>query len=255
MLTDGAPLTSRWLVWPRPPSDSVASVVLFPHAGSGAAPYIRLARAFDDPFHVGVVRLPARENRVDEHPMTSMTEVVGCMTEVIVASDIGPLALFGHCSGAWLAVDTARALVDCGREPLCLYVSASAPPHLPPSGLPDGDDEDELVRFLAADGYTSAEVLASPESARLALRSLQADVTMIRGYTPVDRPPLTCPIVAWYGVEDDPAIRDSAHEWRSYTTGELRVHELPGAHFSLWADDSPLLDQLQQHFRDVLSRR
>lgn len=232
----------------------MAAVLLFPHAGSGAAPYIRLTQAFGDSLDVGVVRLPGRENRFAEPPITDMAEAVDCVTEALLHMDIGPLALFGHCSGAWLALETARALADRRMEPLCLYVSASVPPHHPPAELVDGGDE-ELITFLAADGYTSSELLGNLEFARVAFRILRADLTMIRNHTHVDRIPLACPLVAWYGKEDDPAIRSSAREWGLYTSDEFQMHELPGAHFSLWAEDSPLFHQLQRHLRDLVRHR
>src|SRR5690606_8897541 len=120
-----------WLALGSPRAER--RVLIFPHAGSGAAYYVRFGRMLAEwGWSVAIVRYPGRETRFAETPPSSLVELVDGL-----AADLAPLAsgrfsFFGHSLGALVAFELAHAWRRRGGvEPERLWVSGRRPPHLP----------------------------------------------------------------------------------------------------------------------------
>jgi surfactin synthase thioesterase subunit len=140
-------------------------LVCLPFAGAGASFY-RSWLGLSDVFDVIAAQLPGREGRLDEPPHRSVDATVADLLPDIVdaAHPNRRVVLFGHCTGAALAYELARALqaVD-GIEVEHLVVSGSgwpaAPLHPPIAMLPD---EAFMERVADYTGYRHV-ALNNPE--------------------------------------------------------------------------------------------
>jgi medium-chain acyl-[acyl-carrier-protein] hydrolase len=173
------------------------------------------------------VRLPGRENRVREPPLSSAAAIVEELSPV-VAGDAGtPFALFGHCFGALVMFELARALRREGLpSPDALFVGEQIAPAT--VGLPgDGDlTRDELLRRLEELGGTDAKLLGSPEFLALMEPALRADFRLADTYAYQPEPPLDTPISVLAAA--DRAEVDTLTAWRAETTRAFTLRLLRG---------------------------
>jgi surfactin synthase thioesterase subunit len=226
---------SDWLVWHGRPSAGEGCALIVPHLGCGAGPYVHLARHIPA-VPTGIVRLPAREGRLLDPPATSIAEVVERVVEALDSNGATRCCLFGHCAGAWIAFEIARALERRDQLPVGLYVSGSAPPHLASPLASRLTSDADLLHFMASSGYTSTEVLQSDDLAQLLLPALRADLAMLAAYRYRSSPPLSCPISAWHAESDQTVSLTAVGEWAVHTSARFRLHTMPGDHFSVLGD-------------------
>lgn len=67
--------------------------------------------------------------------------------------------------------------------------------------------------------------------------------------------PLSCPITAMGGVDDDRATADELDAWRAQTTGPLEREMFPGGHFFLQSERTRLLSSLSRHLSAAIATR
>jgi len=168
-----------------------------------------------------------------------------------------PFAFFGHSMGAVISFEIARLLRrENATLPVHLFVSGRAAPQLPrfkstTYDLPDAEFIEELLRLKG----TPAEVLEHPELMQVVLPLLRADFELIETYSYIDEPPLSVPLTAIGGLEDDEISRDDLEGWRAQTTQAFSLRMLPGDHFFLTTNQSLLLPVVAQElYRDGLGK-
>jgi medium-chain acyl-[acyl-carrier-protein] hydrolase len=211
-------------------------VFVFPHAGGSASSY-QLSTFFPDDVEVCSIQLPGREDRATEPLRTSMTSVVDELTGVIEANAELPYVFFGHGTGALIAFTAARLLA-----PRHLFVSAHRAPHLPNRDplhhLPDEEFIDRLVPLYP--------VLLDPDLGEVVLPILRADLTLCETYRFRPAPPLSCPITAFGGRDDDLVDAAELHGWGHHTSGIFEFKVFPGEHFYLRGREHLLVDHVRR---------
>ncbi|WP_328609415.1 alpha/beta fold hydrolase [Amycolatopsis sp. NBC_00345] len=213
-----------------------------PFAGSGAGFFREWEKLEIAEVTVLPVQLPGREERFPDDPFTEVADAVAELTPTILAdfgkrADAGEgatIALFGHSLGAVLAYEIARELERIGHPGLChLFVSGSPGPHNGraerATGLPDQEFLAGVQRFA---GYRHA-AFDDPELVEVLLPVLRADVEMHENYQPAGTEPLSVPITALRGEQDELVSREQAEQWAGVTRGPFAYRELPGGHMYL----------------------
>jgi medium-chain acyl-[acyl-carrier-protein] hydrolase len=218
---------SPWVVrWTRPEEPNLRLYCLG-RAGAGATPF----RAWDELVGPGVelcaVRLPGRENRIREAPLSSTAAVVEELHPVVAAEAETPFALFGHCFGALVMFELARALRRVGLpSPVALFVGEQI---APATAGPPGDGEltrDELLRRLEELGGTDAKLLGSDEFLALMEPALRADFRLADTYDCEPEPPLDTSISVLASAERTEL--DALVAWRAETTRAFTLRLLRG---------------------------
>src|SRR5262249_45157383 len=150
------------------------------------------------------VRLPGREGRFCEPPLSDVAAIVDDVVGSLARSADVPFAFFGHSMGALIAFETARTLRRRGRPlPRALVVSAFPAPGVEQSGpLPRAAPAPELVRELQDLGGTPEDAL-DPELLEIVLPIFRADLTAVETWSHVAEPPFSFPIHALGGTSDD----------------------------------------------------
>jgi surfactin synthase thioesterase subunit/glycosyltransferase involved in cell wall biosynthesis len=210
----------------------------FPHAGGGAAAFLRWAESLPAGIVLSPVRLPGRESRLAEPPFCEMAPLVAALGQAIEPFLAEPFAFYGHSMGAVVAFELARRLRARGLPlPQRLFVSAARAPqfrkHYTPPPVPD--DAQFIAELRRLEGVP-AEVLANEELMQLVLPALRADSALFRNYLCTDDPPLPCPIRAYGGLEDPNVTRAHLEAWAAETTASFALEMFPGGHFFI---DSP----------------
>jgi medium-chain acyl-[acyl-carrier-protein] hydrolase len=220
----------RWLVrWPRA-APAAVRLVCFGHAGAGASAYRAWAQGVPEAVQASVevcaVRLPGRESRRREPPFEDMRTLVAAMAPALLESLDPPYALFGHCSGALVAFELARALARLGHPPpVVLAVAAQPPPRLQRSSDEErAADVRDRLRWL---GATDEAILDNEAFFSVLRPAVMADFRILDGYAYVPGPPLAAPIAVFAPAGE----RAGADGWAGETAAGATVLPVAGGHF------------------------
>ncbi|MGX2993161.1 thioesterase II family protein [Streptomyces sp. JNUCC 64] len=212
-----------------------ARLYVIPQAGGGAAAVTELRRALAPGVTAVPVRAPYRESRIAEPLPESLSALAAELAERIETHSGGePFLILGHCSGAFLAYETAVRL-DGSRGLAGLVVSAQvAPERFAPvrthTMSPKG-----FRAYVAEHGLVPSEVLAAPLLWELLEPTLRADLRLYEEYRPSEHA-LTVPVLAVHGRHDRRFPAAAAQAWSSRTTGGFyrltveRDHDYLGSH-------------------------
>lgn len=227
---------AMWLLQFQPRPQANARLFCFPYAGSGAGLYYPWSKEVPEQIELNAIQLPGRENRHHDEPMTRLPLLIKLLAEVLSPHMDRPCVFFGHSMGALIAFELARHLgTDTGNNLVHLFVSGRRAPQLPSLHKPLHNLSDaELVIYLQNryHGIPQA-ILNEPELLQIFLPVLRADLTLLETafYTPAK--PLSCPITALGGEQDDHVTREELLAWQEQTVSTFTLRMFPGDHFYL----------------------
>jgi len=249
--------TSKWLTRFSRAPDAQFRLVLFPHAGGGAAAYFKLAKLMPDWVEVVAVVPPGREARIREPFAEDIVDMAAGAVTALAEIPARPQAFFGHSMGAIIAYESAQLLREQDiRKPRHLFLSgrrANGPVYgeLPLSNLPPG----EFVHAISTRyGGIPRQILDDQELLGLFLPVIRADIRAIERYSSTQREPLDISMTL-IGGSSDPQCTDQAWEgWGHCTTGEVEYLRFPGDHFFLHNQVAALAQALLDRIGDTLRR-
>lgn len=229
-------LTHRKLLTrPRKVADPRLRLVCFPHIGGGASLYNAWADRLPTDVEMCAVRLPGRENRLDEPFIDDMPALLDGLEGALAPLLDRPYAVFGHCSGSVMAFQLARRMRAAGKRPPSLLIASSIeapavrvitdPMHLL--------TREELLKRFADYGGIAREVLDDPELMEIFEPVIRADYRLIERVTYEPEPPLDIPLTVIGGLHDRFVDYGALAAWRSETTERFSLHLLKSGHFVL----------------------
>jgi medium-chain acyl-[acyl-carrier-protein] hydrolase len=212
-----------------------ARIVALPWAGGGTAVYRRWPAVLPAEVSLHLVRLPGRESRMREAPLTDMDAVVDELAPLVTELLDRPTMIFGYSLGALVAYElTARLCAAGGAEPAVLAVGGCNAPHLPRLHRPlSGLDDDEFVAALRDLQGTPPEVFEHRDLLALLLPALRADFLLLDRYRAPERPPLSIPVVTYSGTADLELTPEGVSRWSEITVAATTHHTFAGGHFFL----------------------
>jgi surfactin synthase thioesterase subunit len=254
------PTDTRWL---RPCAGGWRAgagpvLLCLPCAGGGALSYAGWEQYSLGGFEPVAVRLPGREDRVEEDPVTDWATLVAALADAVAPLAHRPLAVFGHSMGALTGYELLRELERRGHPAPVLFAASAhqAPQELPAEAGPPRTTRELLdyVRQLDHDG--TAALLDDPEWREMLLGPLRADLRLHDGYRSyadrAARSPLATHFLVLAG-DDDPTVSPRTHPgWAALTSGGSTRRGYPGGHFYLREQRERLLDELGQDLSDAI---
>ncbi|WP_225828643.1 thioesterase II family protein [Streptomyces naphthomycinicus] len=245
---DEAPTADEWLLEVEA-SASLPALVLFPHAGAGAAAYWRLASQLRDLVRPLIVRLPGRESRSAEPCFTDVRPLVRALAPVLRPRLGSTYLLYGHSMGALIAFETARLLsLGCAMHPRRLIVSAMEAPQDNPTGHERHTLTDQALWHAVGEmGGVPPEIAADRSMRQMLLPTLRADFELTDTYAFRAMPLLSCPISAYAGDRDAELPPDAMTGWGANTRGTFDHTVVPGGHFFNLDGRSGFADALREH--------
>lgn len=225
-----------WLPTPASNPAAIRRLVVLPHAGSGAAAWFRWQACLPSNVELRVARLPGRENRFGETPLTSAPRVITALVAALRELPPRPLVLFGHSLGALLGYGICCAL---GGAPRALVVSGQvAPGSLPSFGHLSALPDIELAEEAHARwGAIPAALLSRPEALSLFLPALRSDLAVAETFSTAPGPPLDIPLYILAGTSD-PLDESGIRSWLGCTRGGAQIIRHPGGHMAVLLDQA-----------------
>jgi medium-chain acyl-[acyl-carrier-protein] hydrolase len=226
----------------RPPR---VRLFCFPSAGKGAAGYTSWRSLFPETIEVLPAKLPGREGRFREEPVTQFPELLEQLAAHVEPLLDAPFAFFGHSLGALVAFELARFLRGRGKPlPVLLMVAARSAPHLrtttPIYHLPR---EQFLDAIQDRYGSFDQEIKDHPEILDRFEPILRADFTLFDNYVHCEQRPLECPIRAYGGSRDTMTSALHLQAWDRHTVAGFTFRSFDGHHF-FFEKDRTILGQL-----------
>lgn len=228
---------SRWFLR-EPITEASARLFCFPYSGCGASMY-RNWPELAEGVNICPIQLPGRENRMREQSFDSYEDMAEVLAEQLVPYLDRPYGLFGHCSSALAAYETASVLVRRGHPaPANLFVSSEVAPQDGPFGkfleMNDAELGDELHGLFAGIGAVPTQDFID-----LTLGVLRHDVEVNKRYH-VEKPfRLSSPITAIGWTADDGVPAHLMTGWSA--CGQTEFSVLEGNHYSFIGAPAPLL--------------
>lgn len=222
----------------------------FPYAGSGASAYMPWPSHFNGNLEIVAMQPPGREDRSNEPPFASMTQIVAELLAVHTDPK-GDFYFFGHSLGALIAYEFCVALKDAGRKlPARLFLSGCSAPVAHAGDFIHelhGDDFLDAVINFSGD---SPEVLGKRAVIEHNYNLLKHDIKVLENYQPKQET-IDVPLTAIFGLQDPLAPLEGVQKWRAISTKGFEMVELDGGH-----------QLLQQHLgtitaiiRDTIAQR
>lgn len=224
------------------------TLVLLPHAGGNPGHYRALVAAMPPQVTVLGVCYPGRLDRLADAPTRSITDLAvevcaDLLTEVVSrvpgrAPDpdlgprhtAGPIALFGHSMGSYVAAETALRLQEHTTPPSLLMVSGSRAPHRTrPRHVTQGGDI-AIIEDATRLDPSSAAALDDLELRELVLPALRSDYAAVENYRRLTPPTFSCPLVSYAGADDAIAPPEEVARWAD-AAPHSEHRTFPGGHF------------------------
>lgn len=224
----------------RPPHPAVR-LICFPYAGVGPSIFNKWAPLLHDEVDLIGVMYSGREDRVNERPSRSITEIVDAVAEELAEYDDLPTALFGHSMGAYVCYELTGVLSKSRRTPHHIFLSAARAPHVP--GAPriyDLPDEEFAEALVALNGIP-AEVRNDRELLQYALPILRADFMVCETHNFRPAAPIRCPVSVYGGASDARVSKRELSAWKDLAAMSCDVRIFEGDHFYLRERQTELL--------------
>lgn len=218
-------------------------LVCFPYAGSGPSAYLGWVRHLPMEIELRLVAPPGCELREDEEPETDLSRYLDAVMQALLSEPSVPVALFGHSLGASFAYLTALRLIEAGRPPVHLFLSAKESPDDPgpvedlhlldDRGLIDG------VRTLYGGLPESLE--NDPPLLASVLHRLRADLTLLSQVPATLESPLRIPVSVLWSPEDPSMTESQVRSWDGRVSGPIRYEAFPGGHLFLYPQSAAVV--------------
>lgn len=241
-------MNHTWITCTAPNPNAALRLFCLPYAGGGSVIFHHWPKELPPTIEVCAVKLPGRESRIAESPFVSMTPLVQAMAEGLTPYLDRPFALFGHSLGGSVGYELVQELQRQHRPaPVHLMVSAARAPHRPSRRAPIHHLPTEaFIDRLRDYAGTPEQVLSNDALMELLMPVLRADFTISDTYTQTAMTPVTCPITAFCGSQDDVVPPEDVEAWQPYTHHAFTLHTIMGNHFFISSARSELIAAIRQ---------
>lgn len=219
----------------------------FSYAGGNASTYLSWQERLPAHVEICALQMPGRGARLREPPVRELPVLIDTLVPMLARNTDRPFAFFGHSLGALVAFETARGLARAGATlPTHLFVSGcQAPRFRDASKSHHLLDDAALVEVLADYNGTPPEILADQDLMAMLLPIIRADFALAETYRYQPSVPLSVPIVAFAGDDEErPQGMQQVTGWSLETAAGFDHHMFAGGHFFIQGQRERVLERI-----------
>src|ERR1019366_6566944 len=253
-MIDRAPGMQQWITTIDRASKARLNMFFFPYAGGGTAMFRQWQDQLPEHVRACFVHLPGREHRLSEPLYTQLDELIEALVPAMQPHLDLRFVFFGHCMGALMSFELARALRKQGlAEPVQLFLSGYQAPHR--------QKNSEMLSLMYNEGTAQRVdkrtglpewMLYSERRLQNSLPALRADFAMCETYTYRSEMALNCPITVFGGDEDGYVNLEDLLAWKLHTQGAFAFHQFAGDHLYLHTAYPMLFLALRQQLNALM---
>ncbi|MFB7593737.1 amino acid adenylation domain-containing protein [Streptomyces sp. NPDC056160] len=219
------------------------ALVCFPYAGGNAVNFRPMASALaGSGLAVYAAELPGHDLAAADEPFAPLEQVAERVVAEIQGRGLAKVMLWGHSSGAALAVETARRLEERGVRVVRVFLGAQLPGtaaerEAAVAELTGRGNAEIAVRLSADSGYTELGELNTAHAEHIGAAYRHDCVSAHRYFAAAleDRPAvrLAAPVTVVVAADDPHTAGYGEHHqaWR-FLADQVDLHELPdGGHY------------------------
>jgi surfactin synthase thioesterase subunit len=202
-----------------------------PFAGSGASFFLPWRKAVPQNVTLVPVQYPGRETRLNEPCFLELDQLIDELAQALLPYLDRPYVIAGYSLGAKVGFSLAHRLAALGapRPDLFVAIAHHSPgtksAHIGAGKLPDN----EFRSFLRRYGAMSEQIFEDPELAQMFIPILRADIGLVD--CSIEQQPLSCPIIAYAGDQDEIVPSLQMKDWQKFTSGGFDLRCFEGGHF------------------------
>lgn len=206
-------------------------VFCLPFAGGGASFFLPWRKVTPQGIALVPVQYPGRETRLNEPCHLDLERLVDELAQALLPYLDRAYVLVGYSLGAKVGFSLAHRLAALGAPGPDLFVAiAHSSPgtksaHFGAAKLPDAEFRAFLLRYGAA----SEQIFDDPALAQMFLPILRADIGLVD--CPVVQQPLSCPILAYAGEQDEIVPPVKMQAWQQFSRDRFDLRCFEGGHF------------------------
>ena len=243
--------------WIDHKSDNGEKMALFcfPHAGGTASYFAKWGKKLPGTALMPV-QFPMREKRIKEPMPDSIQALVAAFVDECV--DLlreRPFAFFGHCSGSIAAYEAAKyAKETYNIEPKLLFVSSCYSPADYSAPVLSTLGNEDLLKEIEKTGFVTKELLANPFMFEYFAPIVKKDFALQENYRCSGADPVSAPIVALYGTDDQTMEkRELIQNWERFTTAGLSIESFRGTHIYLEQETDTVLETISKYIKEYMA--
>jgi len=221
---------TKWLWIPQPRAGARLRLYCFAHAGAGASAFSNWGPAAPPDIEIAAIKLPGRENRLDEEPLTRLATIAEVASEAILSADSRPFALFGHSAGGKFAIHVAERLERRGHIPLHAFISG-APANLTNDRIHDLKHDEFIQAIEKRFGSLPVQITDDSDIWKIFERPLRADMEALET-DDISPSPLNTPLTIIDGARDNVIEKSDLAAWRAWSYGDVNYEIVDADHFS-----------------------
>jgi amino acid adenylation domain-containing protein len=230
------------------PADRPArvTVVCLPYGGGNAIAYRPLAEALPERFRLLALNQPGYDPGGDPADFRPFDDIVEASAEEVVRRVDGPVVVYGHCAGTFMAAALARRLEERGVDVRGLYVAAALPPEDADAALAAEkvtSDEEWAGYLTSIGGFDGALGWSTVEHMMTVGRHDHVGaMTFVRRRATEPPTSLRAPTVGIFG-DADPATENFADRYRTWghLVGDISLDVVPGGEHYFVRDRADLV--------------
>lgn len=226
-------MNKKWVFFNKAIPEAKYRIFLFPYAGGGATTYQSWLSDFPENIEVATINPPGRGNRINEHPIENMQEMVEGLIECMVQYLDKPFVFFGHSFGASFAYEVVFQLRKRGLNlPEHFFASGRRAPHLPPRrppwhNLPDKEFREEIEKLNGM----PPRILKNDELMEIFTPILRADVKVANEYRREPDGLLSFGVSVFGGTQDVSIKKEDIGQWQKHFNQTIDLRMFEGTHF------------------------
>ena len=240
--------SNNWFVTFKPKKDALIRLFCFHYGGGSASIFRQWSKDVIQEVELVAIQLPGREERYNEPLLNNISQVIDNLLLHFNKYTDKPFILFGHSIGALIAFEFARTLRQRKMlQPKHLIVSGTKAPQVPLKKqhihkLPKKQFIEELKKYNGIPDY----IIEDEELISIFIPIIKADFSISETYNYSNKKPLSCPITALGGSNDNTFDADDLIKWQEQTSNAFIHQFLPGDHFFINTSYTEIINIINQ---------